>query len=101
MILTGRRFSAPEALSIGLINRVVADHELDGGLEALLNELLGKSGAVLRLALKGLRELSLRDFDQALKRSEEIYCRELLQTRDVEEGVKAFLEKRQPKWQHR
>jgi cyclohexa-1,5-dienecarbonyl-CoA hydratase len=101
MILTGRRFSAPEALSIGLINRVVADHELDGGLEALLNELLGKSGAVLRLALKGLRELSLRDFNQALKRSEEIYCRELLQTRDVEEGVKAFLEKRQPKWQHR
>ena len=101
MILTGRRFSAPEALSIGLINRVVADHELDGGLEALVNELLGKSGAVLRLALKGLRELSLRDFDQALKRSEEIYCRELLQTRDVEEGVKAFLEKRQPKWQHR
>jgi cyclohexa-1,5-dienecarbonyl-CoA hydratase len=101
MILTGRRYSAREAQTIGLINRVVADHELDSGLEALLNELLGKSGAVLRLTLKGLRELSFGDFNQALKRSEEIYCRELLQTRDVEEGVKAFLEKRQPKWQHR
>jgi cyclohexa-1,5-dienecarbonyl-CoA hydratase len=101
MILTGRRYSAREAQTIGLINRVVADHELGTGLEALLSELLGKSGAVLRLALKGLRELSFGDFNQALKRSEEIYCRELLQTRDVEEGVKAFLEKRQPKWQHR
>jgi cyclohexa-1,5-dienecarbonyl-CoA hydratase len=101
MILTGRRFSAHEAHSMGLINRVVADDNFDNGLEALLNELLGKSGAVLRLALKGLRELSLRDFDRALKRSEEIYCRELLRTRDVEEGVKAFLEKRQPNWQHR
>jgi cyclohexa-1,5-dienecarbonyl-CoA hydratase len=101
MILTGRRFSAREAQSMGLINRVVADDDLDNQLEALVNELLGKSGAVLRLALKGLRELSLRDFNLALKRSEEIYCRELLQTRDVEEGVKAFLEKRQPNWQHR
>jgi cyclohexa-1,5-dienecarbonyl-CoA hydratase len=101
MILTGRRFSAREAQSMGLINRVVAEDDLDNGLEALVNELLGKSGAVLRLALKGLRELSLRDFNRALKRSEEIYCRELLQTRDVEEGVKAFLDKRQPNWQHR
>jgi cyclohexa-1,5-dienecarbonyl-CoA hydratase len=101
MILTGRRFSAREAQTMGLINRVVADIELESGLQALLEELLGKSGAVLRLTLKGLRELSLRDFNQALKRSEEIYCRELLQTKDVEEGVTAFLEKRQPKWQHR
>jgi cyclohexa-1,5-dienecarbonyl-CoA hydratase len=101
MILTGCRFSAREAQTMGLINRVVADEELEKGLEALLEELLGKSGAVLRLTLKGLRELSLRDFNQALKRSEEIYCRELLQTKDVEEGVTAFLEKRQPKWQHR
>jgi cyclohexa-1,5-dienecarbonyl-CoA hydratase len=101
MILTGRRFSAREAQAIGLINRVVADDELESGLAALLDELLGKSGAVLRLTLKGLRELSLGDFNRALKRSEEIYCRELLQTQDVAEGIEAFREKRQPKWRHR
>lgn len=100
MILTGRRFSAREAQTMGLINRVVADHEIESELQALLEELLGKSGAVLRLTLKGLRELALRDFSRALTRSEEIYCRELLQTQDVKEGVKAFLEKRQPRWQH-
>jgi len=101
MILTGRRFSAREAQAMGLINRVVADDELDRGIKALLEELLGKSGAVLRLTLKGLRELSLQGFSEALKRSEQIYCADLLQTHDVEEGVKAFLEKRAPKWQHR
>jgi cyclohexa-1,5-dienecarbonyl-CoA hydratase len=101
MILTGRRFSAREAQAMGLINRVFGAAEFDNGLKALLDELLGKSGAVLRLTLKGLRQLSLQDFNQALKRSEEIYCRELLQTQDVAEGVAAFLEKRQPKWQHR
>jgi cyclohexa-1,5-dienecarbonyl-CoA hydratase len=101
MILTGRRFSAREAQAIGLINRVFAANDLDNGVQALLDELLGKSGAVLRLTLKGLRELSLHGFDAALKRSEEIYCGDLLKTHDVEEGVKAFLEKRPPKWLHR
>ena len=101
MILTGRRLSAPEAQALGLINRVFADRELDSGVQTLLDELLGKSGAVLRLTVQGLRELSLRGFSDALKRSEEIYCDQLLKTRDVEEGVKAFLEKRPPNWTHR
>ena len=101
MILTGRRFSARAAQAMGLINRVLAANQFAEGLQALVDELLGKSGAVLRIALKGLRELALEGLDQALKRSEEIYCRELLSTEDVEEGIKAFLEKRQPQWRHR
>ena len=101
MILTGRRFSAREAQAMGFINRVFADDELDVGLQNLVDELLSKSGAVMRLTLKGLRELSLRDFAAALKRSEQIYCDELLQTADVEEGVQAFLQKRPPQWRHR
>ena len=86
---------------MGLINGVFTANQFDDNLRALLEDLLGKSGAVVRLALKGLRELSLRNFDQALKRSEEIYCHELLRTEDVEEGVRAFLEKRSPNWRHR
>jgi len=100
MILTGRRFTAREAQAMGLINRVFPTAELENGAEELLNELLGKSGAVLRLTLKGLRELSLQGFSDALKHSEEIYCRDLLQTHDVEEGISAFLEKRPAKWRH-
>jgi cyclohexa-1,5-dienecarbonyl-CoA hydratase len=101
MILTGRRYSAREVLDLGLINRVFAEDQFDNGLTSLLDELLSKSGAVMRIALKGLRELSLRDFSGALSRSEEIYCRELLHTEDVDEGVRAFLEKRKPDWKHR
>jgi cyclohexa-1,5-dienecarbonyl-CoA hydratase len=101
MILTGRRFTAAEALSIGLITRVAPAAGLDGAVEELLRELGGKSRAVLRIALRGLREAGLKDFPQALKRSEEIYLKELLETEDVEEGVQAFLEKRAPRWSHR
>lgn len=101
MILTGRRFSAREAQAMGLINRVFADGELEAGVSSLVGELLNRSGAVMRLTVKGLRELSLRDFDASLKRSEQIYCDELLRTADVEEGVQAFLQKRAPQWSHR
>jgi cyclohexa-1,5-dienecarbonyl-CoA hydratase len=100
MILTGRRFNAQEAKTMGLVNRVFADSQLEDGVGSLVGELLSKSGAVMRLTLRGLRELSLRDFDAALKRSEQIYCEELLKTADVEEGVQAFLQKRQPQWRH-
>ena len=86
---------------MGLINRVFADGELECGVESLVGELLSKSGAVMRLTVKGLRELSLRDFDASLKRAEQIYCDELLRTADVEEGVQAFLQKRPPQWSHR
>ena len=101
MILTGHRFSAREAQAMGLINRVFAAGELDTGVKALLDELLDKSGAVLRLTVKGLRELSLNGFNEALERSEEIYRNELLKTEDVEEGIQAFLNKRLPAWRHR
>ena len=101
MILTGRRFSAREAQAMGLINRVFADGELDVGVASLVGELLSKSGAVMRLTVKGLRELSLANFDLALKRAEQIYCDDLLRTADIEEGVQAFLQKRPPQWRHR
>jgi enoyl-CoA hydratase/carnithine racemase len=86
---------------MGLINRVVPVHELEQALDSLLEELRDKSGAVLRIALKGLREISVKNFSLGLERSEELYLKELLQTHDVEEGVQAFLEKRKPRWRHR
>jgi cyclohexa-1,5-dienecarbonyl-CoA hydratase len=101
VILTGRRFSAREALDMGLISRVLPGDQLDAGVESLLEELLGKSGAVLRVTVKGLRELSLEGFSAALTRSEQLYREELLRTHDVEEGIRAFVEKRKPRWLHR
>jgi enoyl-CoA hydratase/carnithine racemase len=80
---------------------VLPSDQMETGLASLLEELLGKSGAVLRIAVKGLRELSLKGFSDALRRSEELYRDELMRTDDVEEGIRAFLEKRKPHWMHR
>jgi cyclohexa-1,5-dienecarbonyl-CoA hydratase len=101
MILTGQRFTAQEARAMGLVNRVFTRDGLQQGFESLVQELLGKSGAVLRVTVKGLRELWLQNFSQSLARSDELYRQELLRTEDVEEGIRAFLEKRKPRWTHR
>lgn len=101
MILTGRRLSAHEAASMGLVNRVAPRDRLPQALAELRDDLLDKSRAVLRITLKGLREVGLKDLSAALARSEEIYLEELLETEDVEEGVRAFVEKRKPRWLHR
>lgn len=101
MILTGRRISAQEAAAMGLINRAAPAKELGEMLDSLLAELKGKSRAVLRIALRGLREVSLKNFSEDLKKSEDLYLQELLQTDDMEEGVQAFLAKRSPLWNHR
>jgi cyclohexa-1,5-dienecarbonyl-CoA hydratase len=101
MILTGRRFTAREAQAMGLVQRVGVGDEFELSLQSLIDDLLGKSGAVLRLTVKGLRESSLRGFQEDLRRAEEMYCNELLKTEDVEEGVQAFLQKRPPHWRHR
>jgi cyclohexa-1,5-dienecarbonyl-CoA hydratase len=96
MVLTGRPLTAPEAARAGLVTRVVDD--LAGETEACVARLTDKSGAVLALARKAVRQGGRGSFDKALERMERIYRKELLETHDVEEGVAAFLEKRPPRW---
>lgn len=99
MVLGGGSISAPEAARIGLITRVVED--LEAETSAWVARLAAKSGAVLALARKALRQGGHGSFAEALARTEEIYRKELLATEDVEEGVRAFLEKRKPRWTDR
>ncbi len=98
LILTGHPISATEAHGLGLVTRVVPDHELAAAVGALLEELRALSPSVLHLTRKTLAQLHSADFLQQLEEAERVYLSELMQTHDAQEGIRAFLEKRQPIW---
>lgn len=100
ILLTGRRFTASEALRFGLVNSVVPRAELDSAVDGLIEELL----ACAPLSLRGIKHvvkqtahLSAEDAHRAL--SPAVVA--ALTSRDAEEGIAAFAEGRQPIWEGR
>lgn len=98
LILTGRQITAAEAHRLGMVSRVVPDHELPTAVDSLLDELRALSPSVLRLTRKTLAHLHSSDFLAKLDEAERLYLSELMRTHDAEEGIRAFLEKRRPVW---
>lgn len=99
MILTGAPLAAADALRAGLVSRVVDD--LEAETRRVVKLLSGKSAAVLALARRALRAGAVGPFPDALKAVEDLYRDELARTEDMEEGVRAFTEKRPPRWKDR
>jgi cyclohexa-1,5-dienecarbonyl-CoA hydratase len=98
LILTGEQISATEAHRLGLATRVVPNQELHTAVESLLGELRTLSPTVLHLTRKTLAWLHSADFLKQLEEVERVYLSELMQTHDAQEGIRAFLEKREPIW---
>lgn len=98
LILSGETISAQEALSLGMINKVVPVDTLEEELVKFCGKFLPLSGLVLALTKKAFLAGLMDPAAQGLKEVEKIYLQELMKTRDAEEGLKAFLEKRKPVW---
>ena len=100
LVLAGDTIGAQEALSLGLINKVVPEASLGEEVNAFIGKFTKLSGIVLKLTkeatLAGLND----DMDQGLKAIEKIYLNQLMKTHDAMEGLKAFLEKRKPIWKN-
>jgi len=98
LILTGRTIDGKEAAEIGLANRAVPNSELDFVIDESIGHLRKLSPAALALAKKASYAWDSMHFDKGLARAERIYLDELMKTSDVHEGIRAFMEKREPKW---
>jgi enoyl-CoA hydratase/carnithine racemase len=98
MLLTGRPITADEAMAAGLVNAVVPDEaELDRRIAALAGTIAAKSPLTLAIG----KEAFYRQLDMPLADAY-AYASDVMTTnmlaRDAEEGIDAFLEKREPKW---
>jgi enoyl-CoA hydratase/carnithine racemase len=97
MLLTGQPISAPRALELGLINRVVPADQLDAGVQELVAAILASSPLVVRLGKRAFYDQLALDeasaYEQATAVMTDNACR-----RDAQEGMSAFLQKRRPIW---
>jgi cyclohexa-1,5-dienecarbonyl-CoA hydratase len=101
IILSGEPITAAEAAQMGFVNAVAPRGQLPQTLEQFVSRFAEKSAAALRIAKRALRVSEESTFDPALRRIERIYLEELMRTHDAEEGIRAYLEKREPRWQDR
>lgn len=100
LIFTGKRISGAEAHVIGLATGSVSRAQLGSSVSDTLDRLAGLSAAALAVTKKASYAWDAMHFDKGLARAEKIYLEELMKTEDAQEGIRAFLEKRNPKWKN-
>jgi enoyl-CoA hydratase/carnithine racemase len=100
MMLLGDRMSAAEAVTFGLANRAVPAEEFDAAVADWAGRLASKSPLLMRLG----HDAMYRQQDMAVDDALEFLRSQLtltFTTDDLREGVAAFFEKREPKWEGR
>ncbi|MBP0447208.1 enoyl-CoA hydratase/isomerase family protein [Roseomonas sp. SSH11] len=97
LLFTGRRFEAAEAASIGLVSRVVPDDALDAAARALAADFAAKPPIAMRLGRAAFMRANDLDYRRSVANAVEDFCN-LATTPEAQEGLTAFLEKREPSW---
>jgi enoyl-CoA hydratase/carnithine racemase len=97
MLLTSDMIPAQRAYEMGLINRVVSADSLTAETEALADKIASKSSAVLSLGKRAFYQQAGMDMNSAYEFTTNVMIENML-NEDAQEGIEAFLQKRDPIW---
>ncbi len=98
LLVTGEFTDAQTAASDGLINRVVPEYQLDAEVARLAESIIANPAVAIEMGKKMFyRQLEL-NLEDAYEYAGAVMARNMM-AEDAREGIAAFLEKRQPKWQ--
>ena len=93
--------NAEEALKLGLVNYVVPEDKLEEESNKFAQKFANLSGVILSLTKRAAMQGIDNDFEEVLQKVEYIYNREMMSTKDAQEGLQSFMEKRAPIWQNK
>lgn len=97
LLFSGRKFDSDEALSMGLINKIVPRENLLNEATKLATIFTNKSPTTIKLGRAAFMRTNDLDYRRGVANAVEDFCNAAV-TPDAQEGLKAFLEKRKPSW---
>lgn len=100
LLLYGDLIKAPEALELGLVNKIVPKEDLDKEALSWAETLAEKSPIAVQIAKSAFYESEDLPYEKQFSHMNEAFAR-LCTTDDAKEGVQAFFEKRMPQWKER
>lgn len=100
LVLTGAAWNAAQAAAAGLVVQTAPQGQLETTVEAWIRDhFLARSPVVLRYAARAARLPLRRALQEDLPQLERMYLDELMAEADAVEGLRAFMEKREPRWE--
>jgi len=97
MLTTGEFINSKTAFSLGLINKVTSTSELEEETLKLAKKIESKLSSAVKIGKKAFYKQIVMPLDQAYQYTGDVMVENMLH-RDTEEGVAAFIEKRDPEW---
>ena len=101
LVLTGETMTAERARDLGLVNWLVPQDELQNKVSEVIAQVTAQSGPVLTMAKKAILGSLGLPLREGVRSSMKVFLNELADLEDSQEGLRALVEKRAPKWKNR